>query len=197
MEYFVKTLSAAWALAKYTLMITEDQIMVDKVRYVLNAELIKRSLTKYFVNKGFEDFKTLVYSPMIQDLPKAIPELAHKVEVIPFVKEVLPATGQVTIGWNLFVLGVNRMELGDSTHANMGDLQRAIYGPAPQSLARNMKSPKDIVQFIVKVMKSSQDGMIQPSPAGYVSGPDNTNVNRPKLGSTESGGYYEKNKPAG
>lgn len=178
-------------------MITEDRMLLDKVRHALNAEFIKRSLTKYFVNKGFQDFKTLVYSPMIQDMPKAIPELAHKVEVVPYVKEVMPATGQVTIGWNLFVLGVNRMELGDSTHANMADLQRAIYGPAPHSLSTNMKSPADIIEFVVKVMKNSQDGMVHPSPAGYVPGPDNANINRPKLGPTQSGGYYEKNKPAG
>lgn len=178
-------------------MITEDRMLLDKVRHALNSEFIKRSLTKYFVNKGYQDFKTLVYSPMLQDMPKAIPELAHKVEVVPFVKEVMPATGQVTIGWNLFVLGVNRMELGDSTHANMSDLQRAIYGPQPQSIATNMKSPEDIIEFVLKVMSSSKDGMIQPSPAGYINGPDNTNVNRPKLGPTQSGGYYEKNKPAG
>lgn len=178
-------------------MITEDRMLLDKVRYVLNAEYIKRALTRYFVNKGFADFKTLIYSPIIQDLPKAIPELAHKVEVVPFVKEIMPATGQVTIGWNLFVLGMNRMYLGDSTHANMSELQRSIYGPQPQSIATNEKSPQDVVEFVLKVMKSSMDGMVQPAPGGYVPGPDNANVNRPKLGSTQSGGYYEKNKPAG
>lgn len=172
-------------------MISEDHQFLDKVRDALTKEYMQRLLIKYFTEKGFDNFNKLVYPPMLMDLGHRIPELANKVEIMPYTKEINPATGQVTIGWNYFVLGTQRMELGETTHANKQDLQNSASGPTPQSQAKKEKSPKDIIDFTMRVLGSSKAGMVRPAPAGYQPGPSS---NRPKMGPTASGGYYERRR---
>lgn len=175
-------------------MINEERMMVERLRHTLNAEYIRRNLIKYFVEKGFTDtFKKTVYPPILQDITTRLPELASKVEVQPFVKETHPATGQVTIGWNLYVFGQNRMELGDSTHSNMADLMRASFGPTPASASTNIKTPKDIIDHIVRVLKNDKMGMVKTAPQTPLPEPPR-NVNRPKMGPSQSSAYYEKRK---
>lgn len=175
-------------------MINEEKALLERLRYALNAEYIRRNLIKYFLDKGFTDtFKKTVYPPMLQDITTKMPELASKVEIQPFVKETHPATGQVTIGWNLFVFGQNRMELGDSTHNNMADLMRSNYGPTPTSLSTNMKTPKEIIDHIVRVLKGDKMGLVKAAPQSPLPEPPR-NVNRPKLGPSQSSSYYEKRK---
>ncbi len=175
-------------------MINEEKALVERLRYALNSEYIRRNLIKYFVEKGYgETFKRTIYPPILQDITIKMPELASKVEIQPFVKETHPATGQVTIGWNLFIFGQNRMELGDSTHNNQADLARASYGPTPASMSTNMKTPQEIIDHIVKVMKADKMGMVKSAPQSPLPEPPRS-VNRPKLGPSNSGAYYEKRK---
>lgn len=175
-------------------MINEEKALVERLRYTLNAEYIRRNLIKYFIEKGFnETFNKTVYPPMMQDITTKLPELASKVEITPWVKETHPATGQVTIGWNLFVFGQNRMELGDSTHNNMADLMRASYGPTPASLSTNMKTPKEIIEHIIRVLKNDKMGLVKASPQSPLPEPPR-NINRPKMGPSQSSAYYEKRK---
>lgn len=175
-------------------MINEEKALVERLRYALNSEFVRRNLIKYFVEKGFkETFNKTVYPPMLQDITVKIPELASKVEIQPFVKETHPATGQTTIGWNLFVFGQNRMELGDSTHANQADLARSSYGPTPASISTNMKTPKEIIDHIVMVLKNDRMGLVKSAPQSPLPEPPR-NVNRPKMGPSQSAAYYEKRK---
>lgn len=177
-------------------MLSEDRELADRIRHVLNSELIRRLLIKYFTEKGFSNFNSPIYPPILQDMSVRIPELTNKVEMIPHVREINPATGQVTIGWNLFVLGTNRIDLGESTHNNLAELQRAIYGQQYGSTSLNDKSPADVIDFITKVLSHSQSGIITPqivTPISHLSVSDV--VNRPRIGSTLSGQYYEKRKP--
>lgn len=175
-------------------MINEEKALVERLRHTLNSEYIRRNLIKYFVEKGFaETFRRTVYPPILQDITIRLPELASKIEVSPYVKEVHPATGQTTLGWHLYVLGTQRMELGDTTHANMAELMRASYGPTPQSISTNMQTPQEIIDFIVKVLKNDKMGMVKSAPQSPLPEPARQ-ANRPKMGPSASAAYYEKRK---
>jgi hypothetical protein len=173
-------------------MAADNKAFIDNVKRVFSDEYIKRNLIKYFSDKGFDNFNRTIFPPMLQDLPYAVPELVNKVEIVPYVKETNPTTGQVTMGWNLFVFGINRMDLGDSLHNNMNDFQQAINGPTNQQY-NAMKSPKNIIDFIMKVLKTSKQGIVHPQVNQTLQPP--RPVNRPKMGPSASGGYYEKNRP--
>lgn len=176
-------------------MINEDKALIDRINRVLNEELLRRLLVKYFTDKKVQNFTALLYPPVLQDLPMRIPELNNKVEITPFVREMNPVTGQVKIGWNLFVLGTQRMDLGESTHNSMADLQRSVFGPTQNNVHLAAKTPQEIIEFIVKVLSASKDGTIQPSSVVPSMFSHNAVANRPKTGPTMSGSYYEKNKP--
>jgi hypothetical protein len=175
-------------------MINEEKVLIERLRFALNSEFIRRNLIKYFMEKGFaETFRRTVYPPMLQDITTKLPELASKVEVTPFIKETHPATGQTTIGWHLYVFGTQRMELGDTTHANMADLMRSSYGPTPQSISTNSKTPQEIIDFIVKIIRNDKMGIVKSAPQSPLPEPPR-NVNRPKMGPSQSSSYYEKRK---
>jgi hypothetical protein len=172
-------------------MLSNDRDLVENIRRALNTELIKRSLTRYFVeDKGFDNFNRPIYAPMLQDVAVRVPELVSKVEIVPYVKDLNPATGQVVVGWNMFVLGTHRMSLGDSSHNNMSEFQRSIYGPTPSSVATMQKSPSEIIEFVTKVMAANKSGVIQPT--SQVSMPISPRSGR--IGPSISGGYYERSK---
>lgn len=172
-----------------------DKFLVDKLKRVFNDEYLRRSLIKYFSDKGFDNFNKRVYAPTLQDLPYMVPELVNKVEVVPYVKEQNPATGQVNIGWNLFVLGTNRMDLGDSLHSNMTEFHQSINGPPPSGAYNALKTPKEVTDFIMAILSNSKSGMVQPQPSGLSVHMPNKPLNRPRIGPTASSSYYEKNRP--
>lgn len=171
----------------------EDKLLIERLRVVLNRELIKRSLIRYFAEKAFENFDRSVYAPMLQDLPVRVPELADKLEIVPYVRETSPTTGQVTMGWNLFVLGTNRMSLGESSHMNMNEFQNAINGPMVSSTSSGQKTPAEIIDFVISTLGTSKHGMIRP--VSTVSMPSARSiVNRPSIGPGATSTYYEKRK---
>lgn len=176
-------------------MFSEHKSFLERLKRVFNNEFLKRSMIKYFTEKGFDNFNKTIYAPVLQDLPYMVPELLNKVEIVPYVKETNPATGQFLIGWNLFVIGMNRMDLGDSFHNNMNELKQAVNGPPNGPANYNaLKSPKDIIDFIMAILENSRSGLIQPQQD--MPNAPSVPVNRPKVGPTGSGGYYEKNRPA-
>lgn len=171
-----------------------------KLKKAQNRALIQGALVKYFKDKGVRADQK-VYPPSMQDLIARTPELATKVEIVPYVTDVNAITGEVTIGWNLFVLGTVRMFLGTSVHQSATDLERAVYGaPNPSSQFESDQTPADIIRFVVRELSKKTAGRVSAN-AGQLQ-PDslvdpNSVANRPRLGPTMSGGYYEKNKPAG
>jgi len=173
-----------------------DKFLVDKIKRVFNDEYLRRNLIKYFVDKGFDNFNKKIYAPVLQDLPYLVPELVNKVEIVPFVKESNPATGQVNMGWNLFVLGTNRVDLGDSLHNNMNEFHQALNGPPSSGAYNALKTPKELIDFIMVVLQNSKSGMVQPQPHGTTVTMPNKPLNRPRMGPTASSSYYEKNRPA-
>ena len=167
----------------------------NKIKRALQEELVKRLLIKYFKDKGMEE--NLIYPPAVFDLPYHIPELLNSLEVVPFVEQMDPLTNIVTIGWNLFVLGTNRMYMGSSTHANLMEFKRSVMGNVQGNAPSDRKkTPAQIVEFIMDIVGRNKNAMLE-IPAGARM-PTMSQVmpgHGPKLGPSMSGSFYEKNRP--
>lgn len=145
-----------------------DSYDIDKIKHISNNEVVKRMLIKYFIDKGFEDsFDKQVFPPSLQDLTATIPLLASKVEVQPFAKEIDTGLNKAVLGWNLFVLGNQRMYLGETHHTGLSDLARQIRsGSISRSemggtiTARKTTTPRKIILFISKVLSNNEAGYV-------------------------------------
>jgi len=148
-----------------------DSTSVDTIKHVSNTEVIRRLLIKYFYDKGFnESFDKHLYPCLVQDLPLVIPVLSDKIEVVPYAEEVDSINGKVKIGWNMFVLGKQRMYLGETSHNNMQDLARQIHSGmilppngVPTSV-RKQATPRRIITFITRILGNSKSGYIDLAP---------------------------------
>ena len=138
--------------------------LYERIRRILNEELIKRMLTKYFVEKGIakENFNSNIYPPIIQDLTARIPQLVDKVEIEASVRDFNPQSGRARLDWNIFVLGNQRMHIGESTHANLSELKQVTIGQMNKKSAVKNTSPKRIIEFITRILGQSEDGFIDP-----------------------------------
>lgn len=136
--------------------------MFDRLAYMLTKEALKQSLEEYFTSK-VESLTEDVYPPMIQDIWQRIPSLSDKIEVVPFVKHVDPSKGIVKLGWNMFVLGVNRMYLGESQHQSMQDLATSISGNISGLPFESTSNPKQIIDFVMTILDRSEDGIELPT----------------------------------
>lgn len=138
-----------------------DNSLAQKIQTILNEELIRRLLRQYFSKKGLdENMDRPLYPPVLQDLTRLVPQLNGKVEVVPTVAEIDPNGGDVKIEWNLFILGTHRMGLGESTHRNLAELNQAIFQPKTDTVSSKKASPKQVVEFIGRVLGSSKAGML-------------------------------------
>jgi hypothetical protein len=170
-----------------------DNSLVQKIQTILNEELIRRLLRKYFTTKGLgENMDRSLYPPILQDLTRLVPQLNGKVEVVPTVAEIDPNGGDVKVEWNLFVLGTHRMSLGESTHRNLAELNQAAFQPKTDTVSSKKASPKQIVEFIGRVMGSSKAGIISKKKAQIV--PSNQQVGSQPTSFGGSRGF-EQNKP--
>ncbi len=140
-------------------------MVIDKIKHVTNTEFIRRALIKYFIDKGFtESFDRHLYPALLQDMPIVLPFLANKVEVRPYAEEIDTSIGKAVLGWNLFVLGNNRMYLGDTHHNDLATLARQIKEgfilPGHISSARRQTTPKKIITFVTRVLGDHEAGYI-------------------------------------
>lgn len=141
-----------------------------RVHHAANTEAVKRILIKYFKEHcGFnESFDKAVNPVTLQDMPFVNLELQNKIEIEPHAVEVDPTTSRATLGWNLFVLGNQRMYLGETYHANLLDLARQIKTgfilPEATLTTKRCTTPRRIINFIERVLSNSQGGMVDLAP---------------------------------
>lgn len=173
----------------------------NKIKRAVQEELVKRLLVKYFSEKGFnESFESPIYPPTVFDLPYRVPELMNSVEIVPYVEKLDPVTNVVTMGWNLFVLGTNRVHLGTTTHANLMEFRRSLMGQAnPNMPSEPRKTPKELIGFIMSTVGRNKGTLLELPPGARLP-PFSTylpsmGANRPRIGPTMSGGWYERNRP--
>ena len=145
---------------------TQDDILVNRLKRKLSRLFGRKKLVEYFTHKGIK-LDEYIYPPMLQDLPVLIPEFRNKIEITPFSEKIDPTSGVVAVGWNLFVLGVNRSFLGYSYHENAQDLKRS-FGTSGNNLPHDPKKKAgDVVDFITDILASNKDGVLDPVMANY------------------------------
>lgn len=149
-----------------------DSHAIDKFKHVLNTEVVRRLLIKYMVDKGFqESFDRQMYPALMQDLPMAVPALSNKIEIVPHAEEIDTSMGRAILGWNLFVLGNQRMYLGETYHNSLHDLARQIRSGlvrVPETgfhTARRQTTPRRVIAFITRVLSNHDGGYVDLSPS--------------------------------
>ena len=172
--------------------------LVDNLEQHFNAEFTKKLLVRYFSDKGYsENFDKRVYPPMLQDMIQMVPELFGKIEVEAYSKNIDPQTGWTLLGWNLFVLGNQRMYLGETEHTDIKELARMMeegYNISTLSpdlfTSRHERTPREITNFVIRVLKSCDEGMIRHAqdPSKVTEGPNSA--------SAQTGNMFERPKTA-
>ena len=170
--------------------------LIDRIEVAFNSELTKRLLIRYFSDRGFADnFDKRVYPPLLQDLVEMVPELAGKIELVPSVVEIDPTTGFARLAWNLFVLGNQRMFLGETEHAELPELARQLEQQGDKTIttgdadaSRKTRSARDIVSWVVRMLGRSEAGLIRTSPdtVPAQTGPSGL------MGGTQAGQFFRK-----
>jgi hypothetical protein len=169
----------------------------DKLKFTLNIDVARRMLIKYFIDKDkkFAESFDLPVNPIeLQDMNMTGTGLDTKIEIIPHVINIDPATSRARIGWNLFVLGHQRMYIGETLHGNLMSLAAQIRaGTITDGTVvgtRRCTTPKRIVAFVERVLLQSEDG--------YVDLTINQQFKSPKLmkptgmSSNMSGSFYTR-----
>ncbi len=150
-----------------------DSYTIDRIKHVANTEVVRRLMIKYFIDKGFGESKTFdcqMYPALIQDLPMVIPVLGNKLEIVPFANEIDTSQGRAVLGWNLFVLGNQRMYLGETYHNSLQDLARQIrtgvirVPEAGFHTARRQTTPRRVVSFVTRILSTHDQGYVDLNP---------------------------------
>ncbi len=142
---------------------------IDKIEKAFNSALTKRLLVQYFVERGFaENFDQRANPIMLQDLVQRIPQLHGLVEIEAHAKDIDPTTGWCRLEWNLFVLGNQRMCLGETEHDDIKALHKYIEEGSPILVddihgikSRQERTARDVVQFIARTLGKSDAGQIR------------------------------------
>lgn len=175
-----------------------NPLLARRIQRKLQRELVKRELNKYFAAKGYMDnMQRPLYPPLVIDLPIVVKQLFIRCEVVPYCESVDVSTGIHKIGWNLFVLGTNRLNLGYTSHTSSTDIIRATRGEANNHFPAEMSTtPDDVISFILNILDNSKVGYVElPSnwqiPMGAMARSMFGNGARsPRMGPSASGSFY-------
>ena len=162
--------------------------LVNTVKHALVMETVRKSLYQFFENRNL-DLDAIIYPPLIRDINKEVEVVGNKIEIIPHVVDIDPTTNYVRIGWNLFVLGTNRMYLGDTVHRSLSQLDQQVEDPLFSGSAEPLRTPRQIVEFIVSVMFKHKLGR-----PGVIPTYEKPSIDISKLPSTVGTSYIDRNK---
>lgn len=161
-----------------------------RIERAVGKDIIKKALDTYFESRGYKPQTILVYPPHIKDIIAAVPPIANKVELISSPDSIDPTTGIAKLRWDLFVLGTNRMCLGQTTHTSLSELTGT--GSPNVNLSKLEHTAQEVINFIMEILEHSQDGLdLMPQANGAQPFIPN---NRARIGPSQSGGYYERNR---
>ncbi|MHA2404379.1 MAG: hypothetical protein ACXADH_15380 [Candidatus Kariarchaeaceae archaeon] len=175
-----------------------NTLLSARIKKQLQRELIRRKLIEYFTNKGFENMDMPLYPPSCYDMPIKVPQLFNRVEIIPSVEETDTTLGTVKLSWNLFVMGVNRINLGCTTHTGETDVVRAVLGEPNLNIPADfLHSAQDVIDFVLKILDSSKAGYVElpenfQLPPGALTLPLISKARSPRIGPTASGAFYSR-----
>lgn len=162
----------------------------QRITSLMHAELAKRLMLDYFEKKGLTERIDSPLSPIaVADMQGSIPELSRKIEVVPYVYKIDPFTGASELGWNLFVLGNNRLYLGRTQHKHINELLTIAGTATNESAVELASTPRDVITFISNVLSKSEDGKVD---IGYQ--PIVPQFMRKPTISSPVASYYEKRR---
>ena len=173
-----------------------DVTLANKIGKELNRELIRRQLIEYFSRKGYDNFNRPLYPPACWDLSVQVKDLFNKIEIVPFSEETDVSTGTVKLGWNLYVFGTNRLDLGYTTHSNAADVQRSALGEARNDLPVEFcTTPHEVIDFVLDVLDNNKSGYTR-LPADYRIPPGALDLplgqSKSRTGPSASGAFYAR-----
>lgn len=131
-----------------------DNITKSQIVEVLQKEYLRRILTQYFMEKGFDNFMVKPYPPVFLDLLDRLPMLDGLIEVESYLNDINVKTNDLNIGWNIFVLGSKRIFIGYTNHASMSEIQSNLN--AVDIIHDGPHTIKDIIEAIVEFLGSSK-----------------------------------------
>lgn len=161
----------------------------QRISQAINKEIITKSLTEYFKSKGYNPTTILVYPPQIKDIATSVPAVSDKIELIPSPNSIDPTSGIAKLRWDLFVLGTNRICLGETTHASLSELNGIIHPHSNRSKLNH--SAQDIIDFIVQILGKTDGGFDIPPPPS-MNQPFIATNRPPRGGITGGGDMYER-----
>ena len=166
-----------------------DPKLLNNIRNILGIVAIKKNISEYLEHKEIKP-GAFVYPPSIQDI-QTIPEISNRVELVPFMEELDPASGFVKVGWNLFVLGTNRKFLGYTVHESLDDLNRPE--PTKKSMEQSLcyATGIEVLNFIIETLQKYNEDHISLGPM---------KAEAPQVYGSKmpvSNAYYERNKSIG
>lgn len=146
-----------------------NDIARDRIKHAANVEVIRRSLISYFVQKGFtESFEKVVNPISIQDISIINTGLHNKIEIEPHAVEIDPSSSRAILGWNMYVLGNQRMYLGETHHNNLTELARQLKQgmvmPESILMTRRCTTPRRIITFIERTLGDHEAGCVDLTP---------------------------------
>jgi len=131
------------------------QVLLKNIKKIIQMEIIRKNLKDYFKSLGLDD-DDILYPPLIRNMPMQVPMIGSKLEVVPFVKEIDPATKFVKLGWNLFVYGTDRKFLGYSVHESFANLDTIVNNDFIFNDLDTNVSVGDVIEFIVGTIEKKK-----------------------------------------
>lgn len=171
--------------------------LVNNIRKIINLNLLRNELNEYFGCKLKEigdeiNTNILLYPPMIVDMPECISVIGDDIEVQSHMEELDPRTGVVKVGWNLFVKGTNRKNLGCTSHDSIDDIHESSYSTNALQRSCLESSIQEVIDFIIDIYQKYDDDIMEL--------PSHDTVNTPQVYSSKlpsTGSFYDKNKSLG
>ena len=136
----------------------------SKIKNVISLIILEKQLKEYIKNnididEVFDDkdhYLLFKISPIkLLDLPYKIPALSDIVEIVPFVENINNANGEIDVGWNLFVDGINRMPLGSTKFDNIKDIFDTLKNGMNNVKEYNSNvDGKSLINFIISIIQN-------------------------------------------
>lgn len=132
----------------------------SKLTSIITREILLKQILEYFkkaVSCDNDDVLTYQIGPLdVIDLPYEIAPLMNLVEIVPYIKGVNTVNGEVTVGWNFFVRGTHRLDLGATKFENIEKMMMALKDGQrtgyPSKTISKLRV-KDIINFIIEIIK--------------------------------------------
>jgi hypothetical protein len=135
----------------------------NEITKILELEILKKQIEEYFINNCTidenEELATHKINPiLLANLPFRVAPLSNLVEVIPHIKEINMSNGEIIIGWNFFIDGINRLYLGSTKFEDFNKMIQAIKNGNDSYVVHFNPAYRiqDIINFILDTISTQK-----------------------------------------